>query len=377
MAETDMPDEIYLQFSNDGTQIRHWSRKAPESVKAMCKYIRADLAQTPAPDGDLSQPDALPYVPLTTGYNTDDGGALDAVIELMNKKYNAAKKTPIILSWDDANSIIEALDNKRAALTAKQAPELSIAGDDKVVFTWKCNCCHTKFQSTQHDRTDDGLGNGGAKCPRCKAEGQYTYRYHSSNPLEDLKAVLCAPEGKCCISGSDADRKIIDNALSDLSISAAPKAVEDIPPLCHQVDFGTYKNSVGLMAPWGELVTVDICMIPEIKWLWNKGIKTIECCCGHGNELPYIAVTEGNRQTMEELGYTPDPRSPSCYLAKSKSDTPTPPNVTKQLVEALEVARKRIAYLGTITSQIHELCNEQVFLPQIDEALAAAEKEWV
>jgi len=115
-----------------------------------------------------------------------------------------------------------------------------------------------------------------------------------------------------------------------------PKAGDKIPPLCHQVDFGTYKNSVGLMAPWGDLITVDICMIPEIKWLWNKGIRTIECCCGHGKEPPYIAVTDGNRQIMEELGYTPDPRSPSCYLAKSKGDTPTPPNVNKQLVEALD-----------------------------------------
>jgi len=35
--------------------------------------------------------------------------------------------------------------------------------------------------------------------------------------LDDLKAVLCDPEGKCCISGSDEDRRIIDASLSVLS----------------------------------------------------------------------------------------------------------------------------------------------------------------
>ena len=32
---------------------------------------------------------------------------------------------------------------------------------------------------------------------------------------EELTAVLCDPEGKCCIKGSDADREIIDKALAD------------------------------------------------------------------------------------------------------------------------------------------------------------------
>jgi hypothetical protein len=35
--------------------------------------------------------------------------------------------------------------------------------------------------------------------------------------VESLKAVLCDPEGKCCISGSDADRKIVDDAIAALN----------------------------------------------------------------------------------------------------------------------------------------------------------------
>lgn len=72
-----------------------------------------------------------------------------------------------------------ALECWKAVLSAVPRPALT-----DVLLPWKCNCCHTKFQSAQQDRTDDGHGNGGAKCPRCKADGQYTYRDYS-NPVDD------------------------------------------------------------------------------------------------------------------------------------------------------------------------------------------------
>ena len=34
------------------------------------------------------------------------------------------------------------------------------------------------------------------------------------NAIETLISVLCDPEGKCCISGSDDDRRLIDSALA-------------------------------------------------------------------------------------------------------------------------------------------------------------------
>ena len=36
------------------------------------------------------------------------------------------------------------------------------------------------------------------------------------NDIEALKSVLCNPEGKCCINGSDGDRRVIDDALESL-----------------------------------------------------------------------------------------------------------------------------------------------------------------
>lgn len=36
------------------------------------------------------------------------------------------------------------------------------------------------------------------------------------SPIDKLKSVLCGPDGKCCIAGSDEDRAIIDRALQAL-----------------------------------------------------------------------------------------------------------------------------------------------------------------
>lgn len=39
----------------------------------------------------------------------------------------------------------------------------------------------------------------------------------SMNEIDQLKSVLCGPNGKCCISGSDEDRAIVDRALQTLA----------------------------------------------------------------------------------------------------------------------------------------------------------------
>jgi hypothetical protein len=42
------------------------------------------------------------------------------------------------------------------------------------------------------------------------------------NAIEQLKSVLCDPESKCCITGSDEDRAIVDRALQALAAQPAP-----------------------------------------------------------------------------------------------------------------------------------------------------------
>ena len=45
------------------------------------------------------------------------------------------------------------------------------------------------------------------------------------NAIETLVSVLCDPEGKCCISGSDDDRRLIDSALAELTQAAQEDSV--------------------------------------------------------------------------------------------------------------------------------------------------------
>lgn len=52
-----------------------------------------------------------------------------------------------------------------------------------------------------------------------------------------------------------------------------------------------------------ESVTVDACLAGEIIWLWDKGVKTCGCCCGHGRHLGFIQVPDDCVDQMRELGY--------------------------------------------------------------------------
>ena len=50
-------------------------------------------------------------------------------------------------------------------------------------------------------------------------------------------------------------------------------------------------------------VTVDACLSEEIESLWEHGIHTTGCCCGHGKALGYIGVIEEDIPKMKALGY--------------------------------------------------------------------------
>ena len=56
-----------------------------------------------------------------------------------------------------------------------------------------------------------------------------------------------------------------------------------------------------------ENVCIDVCLIPEVVSLWELGIKTTGCCCGHNKREPYIGVEEEFIPQMKELGYKVHP----------------------------------------------------------------------
>lgn len=79
---------------------------------------------------------------------------------------------------------------------------------------------------------------------------------------------------------------------------------------CINIKMGSYDNQTDKILPWAEaksyrnpIVGIDNCILEEIEYLWNKGIKTVESCCGHNTAPGFIAVTDDSIWLMIELRY--------------------------------------------------------------------------
>ena len=83
---------------------------------------------------------------------------------------------------------------------------------------------------------------------------------------------------------------------------------------CNEVGFGTGYCAYAIYLPWKvkfewedesqrrpKCVSIDKCLLPEIIQLWEMGIKTTGCCCGHGNiNMAYIGVRFEDIDKMKE-----------------------------------------------------------------------------
>jgi len=82
---------------------------------------------------------------------------------------------------------------------------------------------------------------------------------------------------------------------------------------CNEIGFGTYDCAYNIMPPFktGTLkefryVAIDKCLIREILDLWEQGIRTTGCCCGHGDkakDMSFIGVAFEDIPKMKALGY--------------------------------------------------------------------------
>lgn len=50
-------------------------------------------------------------------------------------------------------------------------------------------------------------------------------------------------------------------------------------------------------------IEIDDCLVDEILHLWDIGIHTRGCCCGHQKQSGYIEVERTDIPKMLELGY--------------------------------------------------------------------------
>lgn len=77
---------------------------------------------------------------------------------------------------------------------------------------------------------------------------------------------------------------------------------------CEEIEIGTYACCYSIKLPWDvkegmQYASVDKCLLPEVISLWEQGIKTTGCCCGHGKKIPYIGVRPEFIKQMISLGY--------------------------------------------------------------------------
>lgn len=86
---------------------------------------------------------------------------------------------------------------------------------------------------------------------------------------------------------------------------------------CNETKFGTGNCAYAIYLPWkvkfswedesqrqSKCVSIDKCLLPEILQLWEMGIKTTGCCCGHGrHEMAFIGVQDKYISQMKKMGY--------------------------------------------------------------------------
>lgn len=80
---------------------------------------------------------------------------------------------------------------------------------------------------------------------------------------------------------------------------------------CTNIREGSYDCCYNIMPPFKtgttpewRYIAVDKCLIYEILELWDRGIRTTSCCCGHGDPThAHIGVAEEDIPRMKQMGY--------------------------------------------------------------------------
>lgn len=106
---------------------------------------------------------------------------------------------------------------------------------------------------------------------------------------------------------------------------------------CKNIKIGSYDNQIMLPIPkhmkeyknnrieagLTPFICIDKCLEKEIEYLWDLGIKTTGCCCGHNVHKGFIGVYNEDIENMKELGYEVQynfsrPKDQDSFKPKSK-----------------------------------------------------------
>ena len=73
---------------------------------------------------------------------------------------------------------------------------------------------------------------------------------------------------------------------------------------CIDIEMGTYANSISVINPYSptnKIVNVDHCISTEVRMLWNVGVRTTGCCCGHNKQDGFIGVIDEDIPRMKAM----------------------------------------------------------------------------
>ena len=94
-------------------------------------------------------------------------------------------------------------------------------------------------------------------------------------------------------------------------------------------EWGGTRPSALLPAPsWANgrpVICVDACMAGLIRALWDAGVKTRDCCCGHNRRIPHVMIENPDQVRLAsevvERVYT---RSVHVIVWSSEADKSAP-----------------------------------------------------
>jgi hypothetical protein len=123
-------------------------------------------------------------------------------------------------------------------------------------------------------------------------------------PIDKLKAVLCDPEGKCCIHGSDEDRRIVDEAITALQSIIAQHALDKM---------AENARALGL--------DYEPAPVQPVAHTYSSTQATMCACCGEHKHTPlridkmggYVCLTCIDKKLgslLGEFGYSPAQPAP-------------------------------------------------------------------
>jgi hypothetical protein len=163
------------------------------------------------------------------------------------------------------------------------------------------------------------------------------------NAVEQLKSVLCDPDGKCCIAGSDEDRAIVDRALLAL---AAPVQEPEQEPVTVAIEHCLAARNERTACP--HTVSTPAAVMADLKWAVSE-LEELDDATVH-------VVSDVLRRHLVAGSFTPAAQSelvqkPDAFALRTKKhglEFNSGYGMVKTLEQAQEMQRRHMGNLEIV-----------------------------